>query len=204
MEALSIPTPAELESLVTTAIYSSLITARLSPASNPPTVNVTSVAPLRDVKPQSLTAMISILTEWESRCGDVVSDIEAEIERIKTDASKRRAKEAARASILEQAVANASLGDAPQSRQSGFQPRAGGRRLGGSGAGAGMSSGNKREYNADDNDDDDDGYFENGSEGGNLDSSTAGSRMDIDEGVGSSRSGPAASRQAKRVLGKKS
>ncbi|KAJ5138546.1 uncharacterized protein N7515_003394 [Penicillium bovifimosum] len=36
MTALSTPTKAELESLVTTAIYASLITARLSPASNPP------------------------------------------------------------------------------------------------------------------------------------------------------------------------
>ena len=203
MDALFISTPAELESLVTTAIYSSLITARLSPASTPPTVNVTSVAPLRDAKPQSLASMISILTEWESRCGDVVCDIEAEIERIKTDAWKRRSKEAARASLLEQTVADVSSGDAALSKQSGFQPRTGGRRLDGV-AGAGMSSGNKREYKADDNDDDDDGYFENGSEGGNLDSSAAGSRMDIDEGVGSSRSGPAASRQTKRVLGKKS
>lgn len=149
--------------------------------------------------------MISILTEWESRCGDVVCGIEAEIERIKTDAWKRRSKEAARASLLEQAVADVSSGDATLSKQSGFQPRTGGRRLGGgAGAGAGMSSGNKREYKADDNDDDDDGYFENGSEGVNLDSSAAGARMDIDEGVGSTRPGPAASRQTKRVLGKKS
>ncbi|KAL8782296.1 MAG: hypothetical protein Q9195_009656, partial [Heterodermia aff. obscurata] len=140
MDALSISTPAELESLVTTAIYSSLITARLSPASTPPTVNVTSVAPLRDAKPQSLASMISILTEWESRCGDVVCDIEAEIERIKTDAWKRRSKEAARTSLLEQTVADVSSGDATLSKQSGFQPRAGGRRLGG-GAGAGAGAG---------------------------------------------------------------
>ena len=53
--------------------------------------------------------------------------------------------------------------------------------------------GNKREYSADDNDDD--GYFENGSD----DAGPVGSRMDIDEGVGSSRT----ARQAKRLLGKK-
>lgn len=215
MEALSISTPAELESLVTTAIYSSLITARLSPASNPPTVNVTSVAPLRDVKPQSLSTMITILTEWETRCGDVVSDLEAEIERIKSDAAKRQTRDAARATLLEQAVADvvSGGGDARQAGSgsgSGFssqQPR--GRRLG---AGA-ASSGNKREYTADDNDEDDDGYFETGNDGGvGVDSSGAAassSRMDIDESGGSSstsRSGLAAAgaRQAKRMLGKKS
>lgn len=209
MDALSISTPSELESLVTTAIYSSLITARLSPASNPPTVNVTSVAPLRDVKPQSLSTMITLLTEWETRCGDVVSDLEAEIERIKTDAAKRQTREAARARLLEQAVTDVSSGEATQSRQSGFpsqqqQPR--GKRLGSGSA----SSGNKREFTADDNDEDDDGYFETGN-GGGVDSSATGasSRMDIDESGGSSsasRSGLAAAgaRQAKRMLGKKS
>ncbi|KAJ5125529.1 hypothetical protein N7526_007706 [Penicillium atrosanguineum] len=57
MTALSLSSTAELESLVTTAIYASLISARLSPATTPPTVNVTSVAPLRDVRPQSLPKM---------------------------------------------------------------------------------------------------------------------------------------------------
>lgn len=202
MDALSISTPAELESLVTTAIYSSLITARLSPASNPPTVNVTSVAPLRDVKPQSLSTMITILTEWETRCGDVVSDLEAEIERIKSDAAKRQTREAARAKLLEQAVADVSSGE---NRQPGFNQQSRGRRLGAGGA----SSGNKREYTADDNDEDDDGYFETGNDGGVDSSGAASSRMDIDESGGSSsasRSGLAAAgaRQAKRMLGKKS
>ncbi|ODM22728.1 COP9 signalosome complex subunit 7 [Aspergillus cristatus] len=187
MEALSISTPAELESLVTKAIYSSLITARLSPASDPPTVNVTSVAPLRDVKPQSLPSMISILTEWESRCGGVISDIEAEIEKIKANSAKRAAKENARAELLNKAINSWSEeGDEGHSKRSGMQ--SGGRRLGPGGGG------NKREYSADDNDDD--GYFENGSD----DAGPVGSRMDIDEGVGTSR---VAARQAKRLLGKK-
>lgn len=187
MDALSIPTAAELESLVTTAIYSSLITARLSPASEPPMVNVTSVAPLRDVKPQSLPTMISVLTEWETRCGSVISDIEAEIEKIKTDAAERLAKENARAEMLNKALNSLVPEDDAHPKRSGL--RSGGRRLGGGG-----SSGNKREYSADDNDDD--GYFENGSD----DAGAAGSRMEIDEGVGPSRT---AARQAKRILGKK-
>ncbi|EYE92757.1 uncharacterized protein EURHEDRAFT_415122 [Aspergillus ruber CBS 135680] len=189
MDALSIPTPAELESLVTKAIYSSLMTARLSPASDPPTVNVTSVAPLRDVKPQSLLSMILILTEWESRCGSVISDIEAEIEKIKSNTAKRAAKENTRAELLNKAINSwPGEGDEGHPRRSGMRE---GRRLG---PGGGGSSGNKREYSADDNDDD--GYFENGSD----DAGAAGSRMDIDEGIGSSRT---AARQAKRLLGKK-
>lgn len=189
MDALSISTPAELESLVTKAIYSSLITARLSPASDPPTVNVTSVAPLRDIKPQSLPSMISILTEWESRCRGVISDIEAEIEKIKANTAKRAAKENARAELLNKAI-NSWPGEGDEGHP-GISGMRGGRRLG---PGGGGSSGNKREYSADDNDDD--GYFENGSD----DAGAAGSRMDIDEGIGSSRT---AARQAKRLLGKK-
>lgn len=189
MEALSISKAAELESLVTKAIYSSLITARLSPASDPPTVNVTSVAPLRDIKPQSLPSMISILIEWESRCGGVISDIEAEIEKIKANTAKRTAKENARAELLNKVIDSwPGEGDEGHPRGSGMR---GGRRLG---HGVGESSGNKREYSADDNDDD--GYFENGSD----DAGAAGSKMDIDEGIGSSRT---AARQAKRLLGKK-
>ncbi|KAI3037754.1 hypothetical protein CBS147352_10917 [Aspergillus niger] len=105
MTALSITQPSELESLVTKAIYASLITARLSPASNPPTVNVTSVAPLRDVKPESLGKMIDILTAWETRCGDVIGDIEAEIVRIKTESARRRAEEREKEVLFEKALA---------------------------------------------------------------------------------------------------
>lgn len=199
MDALSISAPAELESLVTKAIYSSLITARLSSASNPPFVNVTSVAPLRDIKPQSLPMMISLLTQWESRCGDVISDIEAEIAKVKTNAAKRRAKEQARAALLEKALASAD-GSAKDVTGGG----SGSRRHGGSQR-FGQGGGNKREFNADDYDDEDDGYWDNGNDGG-IDLHAAGSRMDIDESTGSSRFGlgGAGARHAKRILGKKS
>ncbi|KAA8644577.1 hypothetical protein EYZ11_001443 [Aspergillus tanneri] len=212
MDSLSISAPADLESLVTTAIYSSLITARLSPTTNPPTVNVTSVAPLRDVKPQSLSTMISVLANWETRCGDVITDIEAEIARIKTNSAKRRAKEREHAELFEKTLSNwpaisADLVGFESGRFTGSKKHGsqGGPR-GGSGGGGGPGGyvGSKREFNADDLDDDD-GYWENGSEGA-LESYVTSSRMDIDEGIGSSRAGPgsAATRHAKRVLGKKS
>lgn len=158
MEALTIPTKAELESLVTTAIYSSLITARLSPASNPPSVNVTAVAPLRDVLPQSLPNMIANLTEWKDRCGEVVSDLEAEIARIKSNAANRAAKSEARQKALDEASKKK-------------QPAAlGGTRRGPGRLGAG-AGGSKR-----DADDIDDGFFEN--------ADGDGSRMDIDDEAG--------------------
>ncbi|GIC90660.1 PCI domain-containing protein [Aspergillus udagawae] len=200
MDALSISVPAELESLVTKAIYSSLITARLSPASNPPFVNVTSVAPLRDIRPQSLPTMISLLTQWEGRCGDVISDIEAEIAKIKSNAAKRRAKEQARAALLEKALASASDGSAKDAAGGGTGPK----KFGGAQR-FGQGGGNKREFSADDHDDEDDGYWDNGNDGG-IDLHAAGSRMDIDESAGSSRFGlsGAGARHAKRILGKKS
>ncbi|KAJ5415911.1 hypothetical protein N7465_004606 [Penicillium sp. CMV-2018d] len=178
MTALSTPTKSELESLVTKAIYASLITARLSPASNPPSVNVTAVAPLRDVQPQSLPQMIANLSEWESRCGEVVSDLEAEIARVKSDAVKRAARAQAHNEALEEAV---------KRKQS--TGKKGGRRGGRLGAGVG---GSKRDA---DDIDEDDGYFDT------YDGADNSSRMDIDEAPGA-RAGN--SRQPKRVLGRKS
>ncbi|EAW10690.1 putative COP9 signalosome subunit 7 (CsnG) [Aspergillus clavatus NRRL 1] len=203
MDALSISAPAELESLVTTAIYASLITARLSPASDPPTVNVTAVAPLRDIKPQSLPTMISLLTQWETRCGDVVGDIEAEIAKIKTNAAKRKAKEQARAELLEKALASLHDGKDVGVGVGGGGSAAGLRRFGGAQRFA-LGGGNKREYSADELDDADDGYWDNANDGG-VDLHAAGSRMDIDESLGSSRLGlgGAGARHAKRFLGKK-
>jgi COP9 signalosome complex subunit 7 len=187
MKSLSLPTTADLESLVTTAIYANLISARLSPASTPPTINVTSVAPLRDVQPQSLPQMVTLLTEWESRCGEVVTDLETEIARVKTNAQKRFAKEKAYRERLEEMVQRHT------GREGG---KSGDGRAGKSGFGRGidrMAFGlgrNKRE--ADDFDEDD--GFESGDNG------EAASRMDIDEGAGVGRGG---SRQTKRVVGRK-
>lgn len=189
MTALSISNPSDLESLVTSAIYSSLLTGRLSPASSPPSVTVISVAPLRDVKPQSVSRMISVLSDWEARCGAVIGEIETEIANIKARAEKEKAKEKARVAVFEKAL-NGSMDD------KGTEVGAGGRggrrsRFGGGGVG------NKREFSSDDYDD---GYLENGGDGG-FDADFGG-RMDIDEGAGSSSSRAAAgARQAKRVLG---
>ncbi|KAF7160331.1 hypothetical protein CNMCM5623_005851 [Aspergillus felis] len=144
--------------------------------------------------------MISLLTQWESRCGDVISDIEAEITRIKSNAAKRRAKEQARGALLENALVSTSEGSAKDVAGGG----SGSKKVGGAQR-FGQGGGNKREFNADDHDDEDDGYWDNGNDGG-IDLPAAGSRMDIDESAGSSRFGlsGAGARHAKRILGKKS
>lgn len=217
MQALSIPTAAKLESLVTTAIYSSLIVARLSPATNPPTVNVTAVAPLRDVRPQTVSTLISILSEWEGRCGDIINGIEAEIAKIKDQTIRNGITDRQRTTALEKAIAAAADADGDDNlggfRGAGRNARPGlrsgrgaGVRFGGSsaaaaagGSGSGSNS-NKREYSGDDLEEEDDGYFDNGSDGG-LDV-YGGSRMDIDEGAGAGAGrGGGASRQSKRLLG---
>jgi COP9 signalosome complex subunit 7 len=224
MSALSISTSSELESLVITAVYSSLITARLSPTTNPPSVNVTSIAPLRDVRPQTVSAMISILSEWEGRCGQAFNKIEAEITNIRVQAAKNREKERDRVARLERSIAGREGdGDPAGSDRGGGRPTGGDsnflRSKDGMSAGTGVASGggniklgsasggnsNKREYIADDPEEDD-GYWDNGSDGG-VDATGYGSRMDIDEAPGASSAGRATAggtpaRQVKRILNK--
>lgn len=88
---LDLPSAIDLEHLVTEAIYSDLITATLNPANQ--TVVITSVAPLRDLAPGSVSSMIAELEAWSARCDGVLVDLEAEIARVKTSAKKRQARE---------------------------------------------------------------------------------------------------------------
>ena len=188
MKALSLSSVAELESLVTTAIYSSLITARLSPATTPPTVNIMAVAPLRDVRFQSLPEMVTLLTQWEGRCREVVSSLETEITRVKVNAAKNKAEEQTYQRLLDEAVKRRQAAAMTQAKngRTGKSAVLGRRDLR-------MPVGsNKREA---DDIDEDGGYWDSGQPG------ESGSHMDIDEGAGSSRGG--SSRHSKRVLGRK-
>src|SRR5204862_6816250 len=62
-------------------------------------------APLRDVKPQTVSTMITVLTQWQGKCGAVIGSIEAEIAKIRADAEKKRAKEKDRIARVERSVA---------------------------------------------------------------------------------------------------
>lgn len=106
LRSLSLDDPAQLETLVTQSIYSGLLTARLSPTSNPPVVNITSVAPLRDLRPQTLPALLQILQTWESRCTSTVSDLEAQISLIRTTAAQRSTTQRRRQDTVDEAVLN--------------------------------------------------------------------------------------------------
>jgi COP9 signalosome complex subunit 7 len=87
MFALDLPTTRALEELITTAIYSGLITATLDPAHS--LVNVTSVAPLRDLAPDSLPAMQATLSTWSQRCDNALADLEARVAEVKKAAVDR-------------------------------------------------------------------------------------------------------------------
>ncbi|KAF2454599.1 hypothetical protein BDY21DRAFT_291106 [Lineolata rhizophorae] len=85
--ALDLPSPASLESLVTTAIYSSLLTGTLNPATR--TVAITSVAPLRDLRPGSVPALLDTVASWSARCDAALADLDAEMEAVRARAAER-------------------------------------------------------------------------------------------------------------------
>ncbi|KAJ5709713.1 hypothetical protein N7493_010004 [Penicillium malachiteum] len=181
--ALGLPSTGDLEALVTSAIYSGLLHARLSPTTTPPSVNVTSVAPLRDVQPASLSNMAIQLTEWEARCGQVVRDLEAEIQAVKLNAKRRAAKESSFERIFKARVDEHHV----EIKSKGGGSRSGDARGGRGNKGKVLAMGYKREA---DDIEGDDGFFD------------AGEGMDIDEGAGAGRNNGSGSR-TKRVLGER-
>lgn len=111
IRSLSLSSPAALESLVTSCIYAGLLKARLSPNSTPPAVNIHSVAPLRDLRPQSLPAILQILSTWSARCDSVVSDIDNHIASIKNSAWERAALAQKRQDVVDAAVMSKEVDD---------------------------------------------------------------------------------------------
>jgi COP9 signalosome complex subunit 7 len=87
MTALELPTTRALEELITTAIYSGLMTATLDPAHS--RVSVTSISPLRDLAPGSLPALKNTLESWSQRCDSALTDLEAQVAKVKKEALDR-------------------------------------------------------------------------------------------------------------------
>lgn len=197
MQELSISTVPELETLITSAIYSSLLTARLSPATNPPMVHVTFVAPLRDLRPASLSEMLSIIQTWESRCTSVISEIEQQITTIKTEAATRKAKENSRQEIIDQAVLNVDgVPNRPGQGGKGHGLRGGNdadRKV------KGVASGSKRDLQEQQGSD---GYGDDDGEDGGVGVGVA--KMEVDEGGGTAMGkSEGSARASKRFFGKK-
>lgn len=90
-QRLDLGSTRDLEQLVTEAIYDNLITATLNPTAQ--TVVITSVAPLRDLAPGSVTQLLGELSAWSGRCDAVLADLQAEVARIEANAVKRAARE---------------------------------------------------------------------------------------------------------------
>ncbi|KJY01796.1 COP9 signalosome subunit 7 (CsnG) like protein [Zymoseptoria brevis] len=132
---LELTSPVELEQLVTTALYSDLIKGTLNPSDQ--TINITSVAPLRDIAPGSVQNMVAELTAWSGRCDSVLKSLEAEIKKVKSE-SEKRAKAEAKAEKQYKAVA-----DAPEKSNTGSA-------MGGSKTGHNTRGTNKREQTMDD------------------------------------------------------
>lgn len=97
-ERLELDSAVDLEHLVTTAIYSDLLTATINPATQ--YIQITSIAPVRDLAPGSVKDMLQELENWSARCDNVLHELEAEITKVKADASKRAARQTQVASQL--------------------------------------------------------------------------------------------------------
>ncbi|KAH9997187.1 PCI domain-containing protein [Xylariaceae sp. FL0662B] len=76
-----------VEDLIINTIYADLVTAQLDPRNG--AVHVSRVAPLRDLEPQSIPAMLNSLRTWSGRCTSTLSDLEAQIAAVKADAAQR-------------------------------------------------------------------------------------------------------------------
>nr|POE79767.1 cop9 signalosome complex subunit 7a [Quercus suber] len=160
-DKLDFTSSAELESLITEAIYNDLLVGTLDPASQ--SVVVTSVAPRRDLAPGSVQDMMIELVAWSGRCDSVLAALESEIAKVKDEAKQRHALEA-RIEKQVKAVTDASeksgnAGAAMQTSRGGGHMVRGGPRAGndedddameldGGGAGLGSGGGKKRGSNS--------------------------------------------------------
>ena len=91
LSELSLPTTRALEDLVISSIYAGLLTAKLDTLAQ--RVDVSSVAPLRDLKPGSVPRMVSVLEDWDSRCVTVLREIEGQVREIRRKAQEEKKRE---------------------------------------------------------------------------------------------------------------
>ncbi|KAG9237366.1 hypothetical protein BJ875DRAFT_160691 [Amylocarpus encephaloides] len=87
LSALGLGSPRELEDLVISAIYAGLLTATLDPYNQ--LIAISSVSPLRDLRPNSIPSMLSTLDTWSARCSSTLADLEAQMAALKTEAARR-------------------------------------------------------------------------------------------------------------------
>lgn len=208
ISTLSLPSASAFESLITETIYNGLINARLSPTSTPPVVHITSVAPLRDLRPTSLPEILKVLQVWENRCRSVVGEIEGQIAGIRSHAVARKEEETRRQDIIDSAVlstdasseANTSAGVAGVFGRSTRSAWIKGVTSDEYKKGKGI--GNKRDL---DEQLEDEEFTPWGHHGGEEDGGVGVglAKMEVDESAGVTGKGTYAGRTAKRTAGKK-
>lgn len=164
LEALSLETARELEDLVISAIYAGLVSGTLDPYHQ--LVSVSSVAPLRDLPPNSIPSMLNTLSAWSSRCVSTLQDLESQILRIKAEALQRHKEEAEWEAHVEELIKDKSA-EKGKREDSGMGSNIGlsvGRRLGqgvamkrGNGAMGGFGSDEDIDMEADEEDDEEGG-----------------------------------------------
>jgi len=68
-------------------------------------VDVSSVAPLRDLRPHSVPGMLATLDEWDRRCVGVLVEIEGQVGEVRRRAVERRWREVEGERAVERALA---------------------------------------------------------------------------------------------------
>ncbi len=92
----------EVEATVISAIYADLISATLDPTHQ--SVLVSSVAPLRDLAPGSVQALLQALSLWSSRCEGTLEELQKQMEDLVHRAGLRAAEASHQDALVEQAL----------------------------------------------------------------------------------------------------
>ena len=102
LSVLALPNVRVLEDLVISSIYAGLLTAKLDTLSK--RVDVSSVSPLRDLRPNSVPQMVAVLDDWNNRCVGVLAEIEGQVREVRRKATERRKREQEHEKIVERAI----------------------------------------------------------------------------------------------------
>lgn len=97
---LGLTSARDLEDVVISAVYAGVLTARLNPARAE--VQVSSVAPLRDVAPESIPGLITVLQAWSARCDATLAELEATMAGIRGDAARDAQRKSDAATLMEE------------------------------------------------------------------------------------------------------
>jgi COP9 signalosome complex subunit 7 len=116
-EELGLESVRELEEVVIAAVYAGLLSATLDPARQ--AVQVSSVAPLRDLAPGAVPSMLTALTTWSDRCTETLADLEAQIATVRAAAVAREKERREAEEKLQSAVADVKEAEAKNEEHGG-------------------------------------------------------------------------------------